>query len=162
MRDYIEISSFKLISHDVSQVETKSSKIELPIKIQIPKLAQKTSTRLAFKPNLMNQKYWVPKKMDVRTQPVRYYYTATNIDSITYKIPAGYTVESQNDSAYIETDFGYFTSATHILDETTLLYARRYEIREKIIPAEKYNEYREFLKYIAKADKKKIYLKKKN
>ena len=58
----------------------------------------------------------------------------------------------------MKNEFGEFLSKIEFSDDNTMLFVRKLEIREKILPAEQFNEYRNFLKDVATSDKSQVVL----
>ena len=83
-----------------------------------------------------------------------------HVDTVSYKLPQGFTIEAAPDSVQIETSFGSYT-ATVTSGAGTLQYIRRMELRENKLPPDAYAEYREFVQQVVKADNAQVVLVKK-
>ncbi|MGF1669090.1 MAG: DUF3857 domain-containing transglutaminase family protein [Balneolaceae bacterium] len=160
IRRWINIPAFDLLSADLSNFEKKESVLQLPLTLKLPGYGTTTGKRMFVNANLMEQGISVPPEIENRTQPVHLNYEWINIDSIYFKIPDNFIVEAMPEPVLIETDFAYYSAALSQPDENTLLYHRELQIREKYLPAELYNDYREFYSLVARADKMRFLLKK--
>jgi hypothetical protein len=91
---------------------------------------------------------------------VRFSYPYHDVDSIYYKTPDGFAIEALPDEMNVVSSFGNF-SLKVIKQDQGILYIRSLEIKDYQVPAENYNEYREFFAEVAKADRSQVVLVKK-
>lgn len=155
LRERLGVPSFRLINADFSDLENKHNEVTLSTELELPRYASRSNTRLFLNPNLMEQRESIPPEVENRTQPVDLHYAYLDIDSVTYHLPEGFVVEAPFPAAVIETDFGSYKSRA-IFNNGTLEYIRRLEIRVNRLPAEKYDDYRDFIAGIVKADRAKM------
>ncbi len=80
-------------------------------------------------------------------------YPYLDIDSIRYKLPAGFAVEALPKTVTLQTSFGTYSASTEVVEGGELLYSRRLEIHATELPAESYDDYRSFWTEVVKADK---------
>ncbi len=155
----LDIPRFKLLSVDFSDVDNKSETIRLPVEIELPRYASPSGQRLFLKPNLMERRTNVPDEVKFRTQPVHLGYAYQDVDSIVYRLPQGYSIEARPDDVNIEKDFARF-SAQLDYDEVgnKLIYRREVVLKKRRLPAEKYVDYRDFVRDIVKADRGQVVL----
>jgi len=76
------------------------------------------------------------------------------------KLPEGYVLEFLPEVVQIDTKFGTYELRVEKLNEETLLYHRKYALKEGVYPKEDYKLYRSFRKKVAKYDNMRIELKK--
>lgn len=126
----------------------------------LPRYATNAGKRIFFNPNLMERNFYVPDENEERVSPIRFYYPYRDVDTVLYKIPTNYSIESLPENAKIETSFGEFITTINKMSENQIEYTRRLEIKNYLIPAENYNEYRDFYSKIAEVDRRKVVLKK--
>ena len=127
------------------------------ISLQLKKYASISGNRMFIPINLMNRWTFIPTKLDERKTEIlqrRGYY---DIDTITYKLPEGYKIESIPDSFDIITEFGKYITHTTINDNI-ISYVRIMKINKGCFPASSYQEFIRFYKMIVKADKAKLIL----
>jgi len=157
LREEIEVPSFRLVSADFSEVDGKRLEITLPVKLELPRFASRSGTRLFLRPNLMERWQNVPPEVKERQQPVELDYAFLDTDTISYQLPANFIIEAATPVVALETAFGSYKAATTQRDNT-LEYVRRLEIRETRLPAAQYEAYRKFMADVVKADHAQIVL----
>jgi hypothetical protein len=155
-------NSFSLPSFKIKDYALKPNK-EMPetdimLDLEVPKYASKGGKRLFISPNPINQLTSVPREVEERQLPIENRYAFSDVDIVTIEIPEGYEVESlPEDNLTIENDFGKY-SIKFERKENTLIYTRTIERKLFFFPKERYNDYRDFLKAISKADRMKVVL----
>ncbi len=68
------------------------------------------------------------------------------------------TLESRPQDKTIETDFGLYESKT-VISNDTITYSRRIEMNKFRVKSKRFNEYRDFLLKIKKADNSRVVFK---
>jgi len=157
LREEIDVPSFKITNVDFSKVEGKSIEVTLPIKLELPRFAARSGTRLFLRPNLMERWKNIPPEVKERKQPVDLSYAFLDADTISYRIPAAFAIEAAPPPIAIESSFGHYKSSA-IFREGTLEFTRRLEMRESRLPAAQYEAYRKFINDVVKADHAQIVL----
>ena len=142
--------------------DDSTNNVNLKLNLYLPKYATVSGSRIFFNPNLMQRRSYVPDKVAERLSPIRFSYPYHDIDTIIYKIPQGCKVEAVPDEMNLSSSFGDFTSKTIKDGDGNLLYVRSLEIRVYEIPAENYNEYRNFFSEVVKTDRSQVVLVKNN
>jgi hypothetical protein len=158
LREEIDVPSFRLVSADFSDAEGKRAEITLPIKLELPRFASRSgAARLFLRPNLMERRKYIPPEVKERQQPVELDYAYLDTDTISYRLPSNFGIEAVPPTFALETSFGSYHAST-VLNEGTLEYVRRLEIREHALPASQYEAYRQFIADIVKADNAQVVL----
>lgn len=158
LRRQITIGSFQITSVDFSGVERKSSEITLPLTLTLPRFAAVSGSRMFLRPNLLERRKYVPPAMPDRKQPVLLTYAYVDVDSIHYRLPEGFAIEALPEPVKLTTSFGGYEATTVVQEEGALLYVRRLEMRANRLPAQQYEEYRQFLANVVKADAAQVVL----
>jgi hypothetical protein len=157
LQEYIEIPSFELKGFDFTTSDSNNSNITLCFSMEIKNCTAKTSKRLFLNPNLLHKRKTIPEHVQNRKQPVDLSYTYLDVDSICYKLPDNFQVEAEYQPTSIKKYFAsYSTSAT--VNNGRINYVRRLEMRVNHLPAEQYDEFRDFILQVVKADKKQVVL----
>ncbi len=158
LREEIDVPSFRLVSADFSEAEGKHAAMTLPIKLDLPRYASRSGmTRLFLRPNLMERRKYIPPEVKERQQPVEFDYAYIDTDTISYQLPANFSIEAAPPIFALETPFGSYHAST-MLNAGTLEYVRRLEIRERTLPADQYEAYRQFIAEVVKADNAQVVL----
>ncbi|PEN05802.1 hypothetical protein CRI93_11920 [Longimonas halophila] len=148
MRDQLRFSTFNITQADFSAVNPPTPKIEIPVSVELPRYATTTASRLFLDIGLAQSLPAVPAASDEpRTQPV-HPFTPPGVyaDSVTYTLPAGYTVEALPEGTMLETPFAtYNVSIRHNADERQIAYRRRFELTDAPLSPEMYDRYRTLL-----------------
>ena len=114
--------------------------------------------RIFLPMNVINNSKNIPPKQENRQFPVVIKNGFKDVDTISFDLPSGYVVESIPEKETVFTnDFGSFRLQIN-LSGNYLEVVREVEIRRSVLPPEKYTDYRNFFKQIAKADSQKIVL----
>ncbi|MDP4197182.1 MAG: DUF3857 domain-containing transglutaminase family protein [Bacteroidota bacterium] len=143
-------------------IENKSSERSLSLKVNLPRYASVSGSRIFFQPNLMEKRTHVPQDVPQRLSPVRFQYPYSDIDSIYYSIPQGYKIEAIPKEVTLSSSFAGFSSKAISLDNSTILFVRSLKVRNYSVPANNYSEYRKFFSDVVKADRAQIVLIKNN
>lgn len=117
--------------------------------------------RYFFLINLANRNSYTPREVRNRTTDVYINRGYTDIDEITYEIPAGYKLDSHPLQVSINKPFGKFTVSTAI-NGNQITYKRKLELIDGTYAKEKYNEVIDFYQSVEDADNYKAVLVKAN
>ncbi len=150
-----ELNSFQL-----SENKTDESLLEENLDLYLPKYSTLTGPRLFLKPNIINTFPRPPSKSKTRKFGFEREFAYTDSDSIVYKIPEGFILESKMGDLTIENEFGKYSMRLEVADNQ-LIYLRKLEMNKGTWPAEKYEDYYSFYSAIWKADQSKVVLVKK-
>jgi hypothetical protein len=97
--------------------------------------------------------------MSERTQPVWLGSPWSEVDTLVYELPPGFSVESSPEPVHLETAFGRYDAS---IEEHggNLHYRRHLSVDMDTIPADDYADFRSFLQAIAMSDHDKVALRK--
>lgn len=152
---------FHVHSYSFDDLENVSGNMNLNFKFTLSTYVTSTGNRIFINPNLIEKVTSVPPEVPERLSPVRYKFPSSTIDTITFSIPADYKIESLPKELSLSASFGNFKSKVIPKDDFTIEYVRQLDIKDYLIPAEKYTEYRNFFMEVAKNDRSQIVLIKK-
>jgi len=130
-------------------------------RLKIRRYATKAGKRLFVPLNCLNAFDQVPPKTEKRLFPVVSEEAFTHLEEYSISIPKGYEVESIPEKVIkLKTKFGFYKLK---IEQTgnKLQYYRKLQIFPVELPAEKYDDFRDFYKDIAKLEKMKMVLVKK-
>lgn len=145
MREQLHFGTFNIVEADFSGVNPPIPQIEIPVSVELPRYATTTASRLFLSIGLSQSLSAVPAASDEpRTQPV-HPFTPPGVyaDSVTYTLPAGYTVEALPEGTTLETPFATYTvSIHHNADKQEIAYHRRLELTDATLAPDMYERYR--------------------
>lgn len=153
LKENVEIGSFNLKESEFQGMESKSSELGIRLSLGISRFASVAGSRLMLQPNLMERQTYLPREVKERKHPVLQAYPYLDVDSIEYRLPAGYALEAAGKPVVIEAPFASFQSSVVMTDSGTIMYTRRLEMREAELPAGSYAEFRNFLQQVIQADR---------
>jgi len=157
LRKILELPSFKINDLTLSPSKEQHETL-INFDIDVPKYASRGGKRMFVNPNAINQLSNVPRSMKNRKLPVENTYGFSNKDIVTFIIPDGYAIESMpKEAILIESEFGKY-EASFEQKGKELIYTRIMERKTFSVSKDAYEDYRDFMKAVSKADKTKIVL----
>lgn len=153
LRNRIDIPSFDLKDVDFSAIDAYRDTVELPIRLDLPRYASATGSRLFVPLQLMRGGAEIPPATETeRTQPVHATsYPYVDVDSIRFELPPGYAVEAVPAPDTIETEFAVYRASVRRAEDA-LVYRRQLEWRDETLPPDQYDAFREFRRKVAQAN----------
>lgn len=158
VRNLLPFSLYEMQEYS-AKADPATPSAELQLNLDVETFANKLGSRLMFQPNLLERgQAYVPADDD-RKQPVYIRYAYHDIDELTFNIPEGYSIEAAPDSLNIDFDFGsYSAKITPSDDGRTFHYYREIVMTPEIIPADKFDNYRDIMNNIWKSDNSQVVL----
>lgn len=153
--DYVDNISLKSIQFDNNK---KDVKLTESIKFNARSYTSAAGENLIFPVNVLNRYTYIPKRYKNRKLPLHISRGFVDEDEITIALPTGFGVTSIPEPISLETKFGIYTSEIQEESPGKFLYKRKFEIHEGEFPKEEYENYRKFLKKVARHDNQKIIL----
>ncbi len=150
----IDIKDFTISSFNYTD---KKSEIAEDLNLQVIGYAKKSRNNLIMPLNLMNMATRIPKKDDERALDVFIRRSYSEIDQITYNIPANYHVGTSPEPVTIESKFGRYNVKIEQKDGA-IEYFREFVFYKGTYPPSDYNKLIDFLSDVAKADRMKVML----
>ncbi len=161
LRSTIDAKSFELTNYSFDGTQAADvPTYQYSYALKATNWASASGSRFFLAPNQLQRYSNVPEKMEDRTQPVLTKYPYLDTDTITYTLPEGFVIEAMPDMPLkIESEFGTYTADIDFRPETgTMTYIRSLRMRKTRQPASAYDNYRQFMRDIVKADKVQIVL----
>ena len=159
-------SSMKLPAFTIKTLDIQPSDIKpelsMNYEVTMAKFASKAATRLFVPINTLNPFDDTPSPTDKRLLPIEIGGDGySENDEITISLPTGYDVESIPTKVFnLTSDFGSYIGSVEKIGDNKLLFKRQIEIRPVHLPAERFNDLRDFYKKMQQADGMKVVLKK--
>ena len=159
LHEYIDVPNFEIVSADLSAVDARTLSVTLSLALKLPRYAARTGKRLFLPLNLLHRWTYVPPTVEERTQPVEFFSHAfAHADTIRYELPEGFVVEAMPDPVEVETVFGRYAAKVDVEPDGALVYYRGVEITQATFPAEYYDDFRDFMLQIDRADRAQVVL----
>ena len=153
----INIPSFEINQFSLAQKKDRIPSVTETLALTVRQCASKSGTRLFVMPNLMNAASPLPPKAENRQTELVLRSGYQNADTVVYQLPKGYGVEFLPDDVRMESKFGTYAASMRA-SEGQVSYTRHLTVNRGRYPASAYNEWVDFSKKIAKADKAQIVL----
>ena len=160
MKEKIEAGSFSLGKFSLQPLsDSHIPTCEVNYEINATNWAAKSGSRIFLSPNVLEKRTSVPDKVDERTQSLDLHLPYLDRDTITYHLPEGYSIEAMPEAdTKIETIFGAYQSNIKMESPTKLIYTRELRMEKIRLPASYYDQYRDFIREVVKADKMQVVL----
>ena len=148
---------------EIEAIELSNDRNEITftenVKLRADKYVKATGGRLLFTSNFFNRLSYIPPKNRNRISDIKIDRGYTDKDEYILKIPETTSVEAIPRPVEISTEFGTYKYQVTQKEDTVISIKRELVINNGIFKASEYNNYRNFIKSIAKADRSKIALK---
>jgi hypothetical protein len=155
----IALSSFSISDIAFRDLDSARTQFQLDFQLEAPRVLSFSGERAFLTPNLLKDRSRVPPAMSERTQPVWLGSPWSEVDTLVYELPPGFSVESSPEPVHLETAFGRYDAS---IEEHggNLHYRRHLSVDMDTIPADDYADFRSFLQAIAMSDHDKVALRK--
>lgn len=158
----ISIPNFELTGFSLKEHSASLPEMEEDLTLKIHKMIPKASSVMFIVPHLLPSPIYTPPSLNERKSafylnPTHFNYATS--DTIVYRIPKEYTIESLPQAIRIESLFGNYT-VSFTFENHQLVYCRSLALKGGTFPASEYANWINFTKQINKNDKLKLILKK--
>lgn len=127
--------------------------------LNIPNYANAVGSDFLFCPNVFNRNSYIPPRIEDRKQKLSIGHGFMDIDTVEVELPENLVIEAIPEPTVLETKFGKYEINFIKTAENNLQYIRKIRIEKGEYPPSEYENYRDFLRTIARLDKTKILLK---
>jgi hypothetical protein len=159
LSESIRIPGMTLLNFKITQPDNTIPAISEEVELAIKGYASVMSDRMILPLNLMNRVPKLPELYTGRNSEVVLRREKSMIDTIVYRLPAGYTVSSSVTPVNLDSPFGTY-STTIDVNASEVMYVRKQTTRKGRFPASAYAALVEYNNKIAAADKVILVLKK--
>ncbi|MCK4661918.1 MAG: DUF3857 domain-containing protein [Bacteroidales bacterium] len=153
----LKIPDFSIENFNYTVNRNIIAEINETIKVQVKNYSSVMGDRLIVPLNLMNKIDRIPKRVKDRKTDVVIRRSGCEIDSINFVIPEGYSIENVPEGTTITSKFGEYQTELN-QNENTISYKRTLSMKKGEYEPEEYEEFRNFLLQISKADNAKFVL----
>ncbi|MBD0832876.1 DUF3857 domain-containing transglutaminase family protein [Aestuariibaculum sediminum] len=128
------------------------------IHLFVPNYTKKAGNIMLLPVNALNRNSYVPDKYKERKYPVIFKRGFIDEDEVEIKLPKDYLVEALPEPLIIENKFGSYHASCVVQSDNTVLYKRKFMMKDGKYPKEDYDSFREFFLEVSKYDNAKIAL----
>lgn len=146
-RPALTLNSFTYAEHR----ESKPYIVE-KLDYNIKNFASLSAKRLFVQPFKVVERTEIPPDYPSRTKPIEVRRGRAEHHVFYYKMPKDFRLNAVPQSIQIETEFGYYRTSFDEKDDNGLVIKRVFVLKEGLYPKEKYPEFRDFFKQVAKSD----------
>ncbi|MDW3651314.1 MAG: DUF3857 domain-containing protein [Bacteroidia bacterium] len=160
LRNTIDLGSYDINGFNIEdQAQRKRPGMMVHADIRARNMASLSGNRLFLPLREVEAPFSIPKSDKNRSQDIELSYPYLDTDTLIYHIPENFYIEGMPEvPVKVEEDFGSYEVNIEILDPQTLRYTRKMRMQKMILPAARYNEYRDFYKKINKLDRLQVVL----
>ncbi len=135
---------------------------EESLSLSAKKYSKNVGDRMLFEVNILNRNAHVPNRYKNRTLPFEIKRGFIDKDNVEIELPSGYVVESLPKNASLENKYGHYKTEIVLNQKNnSLSYSREFSVNDGLYPKEYYDSFRAFYKEVARLDKAKVILIKK-
>ena len=153
----IHIPNFELDNFSIQEFKAETPSAIEKLKLTVTDYCTKVGEKLMLCLNMMNKQSESPFPSADRKTPISFKWPVYEIDTVSYDLPQGYTLEKIPQKVSLQSDFGqYSTEVTK--SGSTIRYIRTLKIFQADYPIEKYEDLVAFFEKIVTADENKVLL----
>ncbi len=158
IEDEIGVDNTNVIEYSFDDINTRDDYSAYSFKARLANYTQASEKRIFVPVNKMNRWFFTLDDDEKREQPVYLPYTFMQSDSIVFKTPDGFSIESAPADVEYSNEFGDFSADFEELGEGELVYYRTFSIMQKKIEPENFNELKDFFDKVRYADRQQFVL----
>lgn len=158
--DRLGIPGITIQSFEYQEKQASIPEVNETIDFSTDMFVTKTGTRLFVPLNILNQKIYVPAKIENRRMPVRQKIAYAEKDSLLFQLPEGFQIETTPKEKVVKSEFGEYYSKVTPQNEQ-VVFVRELKIFRGDWPKEKYQALTDFYSTVSGYDKSKLVLKQK-
>ncbi len=147
----IDIPAFDVKSYSFDLKKGRMPEVNETLELNLRQCVTVSGKRMFLTPNLMNRWASVPQNTGKRQWDVVRSTAYTNIDTVVYEMPAGYTLEFKPNDTHYATEFGNYSASVQV-EEQRIIYTRVLEMHKGRFKPEVYAAMVEFMNNVYKAD----------
>ncbi len=155
------VSNFSIKAASVGNLDQYNLALTLKYTFAAENYARSTGNLLLVRPRVLGRKGGVisVEKDKKRLYPVELSEPSLQSDDFEITLPPGYVVDELPPPVEAKCDYGYYSSTVEV-SGNTLHYKRTYETKDVVVPAEKLDVFRNFLRQINSDERQSAVLRK--
>ncbi|HET7818011.1 MAG TPA: DUF3857 domain-containing protein [Bacteroidia bacterium] len=158
--DHLYIPNFQLINFKYIEDKSKLPSITEELDLEVNNYVTTLGDKMLLNLNIMTKIIPLPQQTSKRISPIFIRRACTQVDTIIYKLPKGYTFNSKLEPKLIRSAFGEY-EAKLISSETEIKYIRLFKMNKGTYPVSSYGDFVTFIDAVSQADESRIVLKRK-
>lgn len=147
----IDLPNFTLESYKIDVDNSRYPSLKKHLDINMQQYATKMGNRFLIQLNSINDQTYIPPYARKREMPLYFRRNFSENDTVKIQIPEKFKVEAIPEPVEINKEFASFKCKTEV-EDNSIIYYREFIILKGQYPKEQYNEFRDFLEKVAKAD----------
>lgn len=144
-------ANFNLIDFSMESLNRPIPEATVKANYELGKYARVSGKRMFFELNPLSRRKYIPPKVENRETDFLQNQTFTERDSIVFTFPERFNFEYLPEGTAFESKFGTYRSEVS-RDEGRLIYKREFVLWKKRYASYEYEEFRTFMKEVARAD----------
>jgi len=153
----IHIPNFELNSFNIQESKTELPFVTEKLDLSITSYCTRVGGKLMLTLNIMNKLGDTPFQSTTRKNPISIKWPVYEVDTVSYDLPVGYTMEKVPSKVSLTSEFGQYTTEV-VKAGSTIQYIRTFKVNKAEYPADRYDEIVAFFEKIVTADENKVML----
>lgn len=153
----IHVPNFELDNFNIAETKSELPYVTENLNLTINSYGTRVGDKMMLCLNIMNKLSESPFQAATRKTKVSIKWPIFEIDTVTYTLPQGYTMEKIPSKVSIQSDFGKYTT-TVTKSGSDIQYVRTFEVNKGEYPVDRYDEIVTFFDKIVTADENKVML----
>ncbi|WP_299819558.1 DUF3857 domain-containing protein [uncultured Pontibacter sp.] len=150
-----KLPSFEITNFTLEQKKAKLPSVTEKLELDLRQSATISGKRMFLTTNLMNKWSYAPEPLENRKTDVIRTLSFLDVDSITYELPVGYTLEHKPQDIVFKSKFGEYRTSIKV-DGQNVAYVRVLQMDKGRYSKELYPKYLEFMNQIIKGDTQQV------
>jgi transglutaminase-like putative cysteine protease len=153
----IHVPNFELDNFNIAETKSELPYVTENLNLTINSYCTKVGEKMMLCLNMMNKLSESPFQAATRKTDVSIKWPIFEIDTVTYTLPQGYSMEKIPSKVSIQSDFGKYTT-TVTKSGSDIQYVRTFMVNKGEYPVDRYDEIVTFFDKIVTADENKVML----
>jgi len=153
----IHIPNFELDNFNIQETKSENPFVTERLNLSLTNYCTRVGDKLMLCLNIMNKLSESPFQSSTRKNMISIKWPASEIDTITYEFPQGYTLENIPAKVSLQSDFGEYTTEV-TKSGSALQYVRTFKVYKAEHPVDRYDEIVTFFEKIVTEDENKVML----
>jgi hypothetical protein len=153
----IHIPNFELDNFNIQETKSEHPFVTEHLNLTLTNYCTRVGEKLMLCLNMMNKLSGSPFQATTRENIVSIKWPAYEVDTVTYELPKGFTLEKIPAKINLQSDFGQYTTEV-TKSGSTIQYIRTFKVFKANHPVERYDEIVTFFDKIVTADENKVML----